>query len=77
MVVTGRTTDPGSHRLGDGAYDLTGSQSPELTGRAVAALAADPLVLQRSGRVHAVANLALDYGFTDLDGSLPPPIDLS
>ena len=63
-------------QMSDGAYDLNDSQSPELTGRAVAALAADPLVLQRSGRAHAVANLAHDYGFTDLDGSLPPPIDL-
>jgi dehydrogenase/reductase SDR family protein 1 len=63
-------------RLSDGAYDLNDSQSPELTGRAVAAPAADPLVLQRSGRAHAVANLARDYAFTNLDGSLPPLIDL-
>jgi NAD(P)-dependent dehydrogenase (short-subunit alcohol dehydrogenase family) len=41
--------------------DLTGSQSPEGTGRAVAALAADPRVLTLSGQALRVADLAARY----------------
>ncbi|KAI7845063.1 hypothetical protein COHA_001428 [Chlorella ohadii] len=52
---------------------LAGSESPEYLGRAVAALAADPQVLQRSGQVLLVADLARGYGFTDIDGTQPPP----
>jgi dehydrogenase/reductase SDR family protein 1 len=63
-------------RLSDEAFDLSDAQSPELTGRAVTALASDPNVMQRSGRAHAVANLARDYGFTEDDGSMPPPVEL-
>jgi hypothetical protein len=37
----------------------------------VAALAADPRVLERSGRVLAVGDLAREYGFTDVDGRQP------
>jgi dehydrogenase/reductase SDR family member 1 len=40
-------------------------QSPRFAGRAVAALAADPSVLDKSGRAHEVAALAQEYGFTD------------
>ena len=45
------------------------TESPEFYGRAVAALAADPDVLERSGRVFTTPELARDYGFTDVDGS--------
>lgn len=48
-------------------FDLSDSQSPQLTGRAVAALAADPDVLSRSGQVLVVDDLATQYGFADLD----------
>ena len=47
------------------------SESPHLVGRAVAALAADPEVERRAGLVHFAADLARDYGFTDLDGRVP------
>jgi dehydrogenase/reductase SDR family protein 1 len=51
-------------------YELSGARSPLLTGRAVAALAADPEVMQRTGRALAVTDLAEEYGVGDLD---PPP----
>jgi NAD(P)-dependent dehydrogenase (short-subunit alcohol dehydrogenase family) len=51
--------------------DLRNSESPEFVGRAVAALAADPDVLERSGEVLVVAELAREYGFTDVDGTQP------
>ena len=56
--------------------DLSNSESPEFTGRAVVALAADPDVLRHTGKVHVVADLAREYGFTDIDGSTPRPLTL-
>ena len=47
------------------------SESPAYVGRAVAALAADPHVRQKAGRVFSSWELAREYGFTDLDGSQP------
>ena len=48
------------------------AESTEFVGRAVAALAADRNVLKKSGRIHFVADLAREYGFTDVDGRLVP-----
>ena len=47
------------------------SETPRYVGRAVAALAADPQLARWSGRSHSSGGLALEYGFTDLDGSRP------
>jgi NAD(P)-dependent dehydrogenase (short-subunit alcohol dehydrogenase family) len=47
------------------------SETPRYLGRAVAALAADPDVLARSGRALATWGLYQEYGFTDTDGSQP------
>lgn len=47
---------------------LARTESPRYLGRAVAALAADPNVMAKSGGVHLVAQLAREYGFTDMDG---------
>ena len=57
--------------------DLTNSESPEFTGRAVAALASDPGVLRHTGCVRVVADLARAYGFTDVDGTTPRPLTLA
>lgn len=55
---------------------LARTESPRYLGRAVAALAADPQVMRRSGGVHAVGDLAVEYGFTDIDGRVVPPFAL-
>jgi NAD(P)-dependent dehydrogenase (short-subunit alcohol dehydrogenase family) len=47
------------------------SETPFFVGRAVAALAADPRVLEKSGGVYSSWGLAREYGFTDVDGSRP------
>jgi len=47
------------------------SETPRYVGRAVAALAADPAIASRSGRVLTSWDLAAEYGFTDVDGSRP------
>src|SRR5205085_1099354 len=49
------------------------AESAEFPGRAVAALAADPRVLEKSGRVFTTPELAREYGFTDVDGSTMSP----
>lgn len=48
--------------------------SPEFPGRVIAALAADPHVLRRSGGTYIAAELAPDYGVTDIDGKVPPSL---
>ncbi len=47
------------------------SESPAFVGRAVAALAADPNVLDKTGRVWASWTLAKEYGIRDVDGRQP------
>ena len=39
--------------------------------RAVVALASDPEPMKRTGQAFWVADLAREYGFTDIDGSIP------
>ncbi len=53
-------------------FPLDHTESPAYTGRAVAFLAADPNVIERSGQVLAVGDLARQYGFVDIDGRQPP-----
>jgi NAD(P)-dependent dehydrogenase (short-subunit alcohol dehydrogenase family) len=47
------------------------SESPLYIGRAVAALAADPKILTRTGQLFSSWELAREYKFTDVDGSRP------
>ncbi len=42
--------------------------SPEFPGRVIAALAADPLILAKTGGTFVNAELAAEYGLTDTDG---------
>jgi dehydrogenase/reductase SDR family protein 1 len=56
--------------------DLSNSESPQFEGRAVAALAADPNVMQRSGKNLVSAALAQEYGFSDVDGKNVRPLKL-
>ncbi|HEY9649601.1 MAG TPA: short-chain dehydrogenase, partial [Coleofasciculaceae cyanobacterium] len=46
-------------------------ETPLLTGRVIAALAADSTVMRRTGRVQIVAELAQHYGLVDKEGNLP------
>jgi NAD(P)-dependent dehydrogenase (short-subunit alcohol dehydrogenase family) len=54
--------------------DLTNSESPRFIGRAVAALATDANVMEKSGSVLTAAGCAREYGFTDIDGKQPRPL---
>ena len=59
-----------------GIFDFSNSESPEFIGRAVAALAEDPEAMRHTGRVLVAAQLGMDYGFTDIDGTVPTPLTL-
>jgi NAD(P)-dependent dehydrogenase (short-subunit alcohol dehydrogenase family) len=50
---------------------FAGSESPFFVGRAVAALASDPKVLEKSGGLYSSWGLAEEYGFTDVNGDRP------
>jgi hypothetical protein len=54
-------------------FDL--SETPEFLGRAVVALASDDGVIGKNGELLWVADLAREYGFTDVDGRLIPRFD--
>ncbi|HVH25282.1 MAG TPA: SDR family NAD(P)-dependent oxidoreductase [Vicinamibacterales bacterium] len=61
-----------------GAADaINGPGGPKETtaylGRAIVALVSDNEVLNRSGQLVEVGTLAREYGFTDADGTQPPP----
>ncbi|SUA81047.1 Enoyl-[acyl-carrier-protein] reductase [NADPH] FabL [Nocardia otitidiscaviarum] len=56
---------------GEGTFDLDAAESPRFPGRAVVALAADPERRKRTGKAWRVADLADEYGFTDIDGRIP------
>lgn len=56
---------------GEGTFDLAAAETPRFPGRAVVALATDPDRRTRTGSAWRVADLAEQYGFTDLDGRVP------
>ena len=59
-----------------GNLDLSQGETPAFSGRAVAALASldRPSMMARSGHVEVVAELAQEFGFTDVNGRRPPSI---
>jgi NAD(P)-dependent dehydrogenase (short-subunit alcohol dehydrogenase family) len=73
FVLAGHHTDEAHWRE---RPELAGTESTRYVGRAVAALAADPRVADKTGRALRVGDLALDYGFTDIDGRQVPPFEL-
>ena len=59
-----------------GWIDLKNSESPEFTGRAISALVKDSGLMDRSGHVLIVAELAREFGVLDIDGRRPVPLTL-
>ncbi|MFN2383533.1 MAG: SDR family oxidoreductase, partial [Gemmatimonadota bacterium] len=52
-------------------FRLSASETPSFVGRAVAALAADPAVASKTGRLYSSWGLSEEYGFADVDGGQP------
>jgi NAD(P)-dependent dehydrogenase (short-subunit alcohol dehydrogenase family) len=48
------------------------AETPEFSGRIIDALARDPLLMEKSGKVLIGAELAETYAVTDIDGRQPP-----
>ncbi len=67
----GKKKSGNSENQNDAPSDFMVSESPRYIGRAVVALAADPQVKKKSGRVFSSWALAREYGFTDIDGTQP------
>ncbi len=57
-----------------GGLDLSNSESPEFTGRVVAALSRDPKLMERTGKILVAAAVAEEYGVRDVDGRQPKPL---
>lgn len=55
-------------------FNMSNSESPQFIGRVVAALASDPEILKKSGKVLVAAQEALEYGIQDIDGRQPRPL---
>jgi len=68
LVMTERTAGAAKNLP---TLNFDGAESQRFTGRAIAALAADPDVMGHSGKAIPSRSLADLYGFTDVDGSLP------
>jgi NAD(P)-dependent dehydrogenase (short-subunit alcohol dehydrogenase family) len=58
-------------------FDMSNSESPQFIGRVVAALAVDPKIMKKSGKVLVAAQEALEYGVQDIDGRQPRPLTLN
>jgi NAD(P)-dependent dehydrogenase (short-subunit alcohol dehydrogenase family) len=56
--------------------DLERTESTQYVGRAVAALATDPRMMEKSGHTLTVGDLAREYSFTDYDGRQPPAFQI-
>lgn len=63
---------PPEHLPAELRANLPNWESPEFTGRVIAALAADPALATLSGQALIGAELGTRYGIADLDGKHPP-----
>ena len=70
MVLPQHDGDTGPEQ----AIDLVISESPRFTGCAIAEVYADEKRLDKTGKAFACAELAVEYGFKDIDGAQPPVI---
>jgi NAD(P)-dependent dehydrogenase (short-subunit alcohol dehydrogenase family) len=57
-------------------FDMSNSESPQFIGRVVNALANDPNIMKKSGKVLVAATEALEYGIQDIDGRQPRPLTI-
>jgi NAD(P)-dependent dehydrogenase (short-subunit alcohol dehydrogenase family) len=71
MLQHMRVTEDNWRDAGKSDPNFLESESPLFVGRAVAALAADPSVMKRTGMLVSSWELAHDYNFTDYDGRRP------
>lgn len=71
MLERLKVTEANWREAGKEDANFLESESPLFVGRAVAALAADPLVMDQTGQLCSSWELARKYGFVDYDGRRP------
>ncbi|HEU5141211.1 MAG TPA: SDR family oxidoreductase [Bacillales bacterium] len=52
------------------------TETPHYVGKGIVALASDPNVIRKTGKVFRSGDLAEEYGFTDIDGKRIPPFHI-
>lgn len=57
-------------------FDMSNSESPQFIGRVVNALANDPNIMKKSGKILVAAQEAIEYGIKDIDGRQPRPLTI-
>ena len=57
--------------------ELEDADTPELLGQAIAHLAVDPRLMEKSGHIQLIAELADEYGLVEADGKKPRVDDFS
>lgn len=55
---------------------LVQRESQEFIGRVIAALAQDPTVMERTGKVLVAAAVASEFNLNDIDGKQPMPLTI-
>jgi dehydrogenase/reductase SDR family protein 1 len=73
LALAEKTEDGRTELFG---LDTSYGESPHFSGRAAVALASDSDYMSRTGNAFWLADLARDYGFTDIDGSIPDAEEL-
>lgn len=71
MLERHKVTEPNWRDAGRQDPNFLESESPLFVGRAVAALAADPNIIAKTGQLLSSWELSREYGFTDYDGRRP------
>ncbi len=72
MQITERTAVAVQDRPDQYTDFMKMAETPRLNGRVIAALAADPTLMKRSGQTFITAELAIEYGLQDEGGRQPP-----
>ncbi len=71
LLKTARSAASMAEKPGQFDFLLPYMESPDFTGRLIAAIHSDPKMMDLSGRTVIGAELARDYGLTDIDGAVP------
>ena len=71
LLKTARSAASMAEKPGQFDFLLPYMESPDFTGRLIAAIHSDPKMMDLSGRTVIGAELARDYGLSDIDGAVP------
>lgn len=64
-IINAPSTSPAQQKV---AEMFAKGETTEMSGRCIVALASDPDIMRKTGRVHLTCDLATEYGLSDVDG---------